>query len=155
MQIIEAKKITEQFNIALVVSRFNDDITYRLYEGAIQRLRELDFPAENITVLWTPGAVELPLAAQRLASTDRYAAIICLGAVIRGETNHYDYVCQQVSYGCQKVALENDIPVIFGVLTTENEEQALERVGGQHGHKGWDAVDAALEMVSVLRQAAK
>lgn len=140
------------YNIALVVSRFNEEITQALYEGAVARLQELGFANENITVVWVPGAVEIPLTAQRLARADGYEAIICLGAVIRGETTHYDYVCDQVSMGCQRVALENDVPVIFGVLTTENEEQAHDRIGGKHGHKGRDAVDAALEMVSVLRQ---
>lgn len=140
------------YNIALVVSHFNEEITQALYEGAVARLQELGFANEHITVVWVPGAVEIPLTAQRLARADGYEAIICLGAVIRGETTHYDYVCEQVSMGCQKVALENDVPVIFGVLTTENEEQAHDRIGGKHGHKGRDAVDAALEMVSVLRQ---
>jgi 6,7-dimethyl-8-ribityllumazine synthase len=152
MRIITAKKLKEVYNVAIVVSRFNEDITQRLLEGAVQRLKELDFADEHITVVWVPGAVEIPLTAQRLARADNIEVIICLGAVIRGETSHYDYVCEQVSQGCQKVSLEQDIPVIFGILTTENEEQALDRLGGKHGHKGRDAVDAALEMVSVLRQ---
>lgn len=138
--------------VAIVVSRFNEEITRRLYDGAVARLKELDFADEHVTAVWVPGAVEIPLTAQRLARTKHYEAIICLGAVIRGETSHYDYVCDQVSQGCQKVALENNIPVIFGVLTTEDETQALERTGGQHGHKGRDAVDTAVEMVSVLGQ---
>jgi len=138
--------------IAIVVSRFNEIITQRLLKGALERLQELNFSAEKITTLWVPGAVEIPLTAQRLARTKRYDAIICLGAVIRGETSHYDYVCDQVSTGCQKVALENNLPVIFGVLTTENETQALERTGGTCGHKGREAVDAAMEMIAVLKQ---
>lgn len=146
------KNIKESFNIALVISRFNEDVTRLLYEGAIERLKELAFLDENITTVWVPGAIEIPIAAQKLANSNQYKAIIVLGAVIRGETTHYDYVCQQVSFGCQKVALENQIPVIFGVLTTENEEQAFDRTGGKHGHKGRDAVNAALEMVSLLRQ---
>lgn len=152
MQIITAQKIKQHYNVAIVVSRFNEEITQALYEGAIARLKELEFADEHITTIWVPGAVEIPLVAQRLARADGYEAIICLGAVIRGETSHYDYVCDQVSQGCQRVALENDIPVIFGILTTDNEQQALDRVGGKHGHKGREAVDAALEMVSVLRQ---
>ncbi len=152
MQIIRAQKITEHFNVALVVGRFNEEITRLLYDGAIERLKELAFADEHITVVWVPGAVEIPLTAQRLARTNSYEVIICLGAVIRGETGHYEYVCDQVSTGCQTVALENDIPVIFGMLTTENETQALDRVGGIHGNKGREAVDAALEMVSVLCQ---
>src|SRR5262249_4934638 len=102
--------------------------------------------------VWVPGAIEIPIMVQRLAKTTRYEAIIALGAVIRGETTHYDYVCQQVSYGCQRLALDYNLPVIFGVLTTDTEEQALDRVGGQHGHKGRDAVDTAIEMVKVLRK---
>lgn len=152
MPVIIAQEIKSTFNIAIVVSRFNAEVTEALYQGALQRLKDLQFGDEHITVVWVPGAVEIPLVAKRLARTDQYKAIICLGAVIRGETSHYDYVCQQVSHGCQQVALENDIPVIFGVLTTENEEQALARAGGIHGNKGADAVDAALEMISVIEQ---
>jgi len=152
MRTITAHDLKTQFNIAIVISRFNEAITHKLYEGAILRLKELEFAEDQITVVWVPGAIEIPITAQSLATTNTYEAIVCLGAVIRGETNHYEYVCQQVSYGCQKVALKNSIPIIFGVLTTDNEEQALARVGGNHGHKGRDAIDAAFEMASVLRQ---
>ena len=103
-------------------------------------------------MIQVPGAIEIPLVAKLLAESNRYKAIIALGAVIRGETSHYDYVCDQVSQGCQKVMLDFNIPVIFGVLTTENEEQALARVGGVHGHKGIDAADAALEMIQVVEE---
>lgn len=136
--------------LAIVVSRFNSEITEKLLEGALQRMRELQL--ENETTVWVPGAVEIPLIAQHLARTNHYHAIIALGAVIRGETSHYDYVCQQVSMGCQKVALDNHIPVIFGVLTTDNEQQARARIGGAHGHKGRDAVDTAYQMISLLGQ---
>ncbi len=149
---IEMKPIKSNFKLAIVISRFNEEITQALYKGAIDRLEEKKFPKENITVAWVPGAVEIPLTAQQLAKTKNYAAIICLGAVIRGETSHYDYVCNQVSDGCQQVALHCEIPVIFGVLTTDNEEQAQQRAGGNHGNKGSDAVDAAFEMVSVIQQ---
>lgn len=152
MQTIQARSIKEHYNVAVVVSRFNENVTQLLYEGAVQRLRELDFSEEHITVVWVPGAVEIPLTAQRLARANAYEAIICLGAVIRGETNHYDYVCNQVSMGCQQVSLKNDIPIAFGILTTENEAQALDRAGGSYGNKGIEAVNCALEMVSVLRQ---
>ncbi|MGE3919874.1 MAG: 6,7-dimethyl-8-ribityllumazine synthase [Gammaproteobacteria bacterium] len=155
MKQIIAQDIKSQFNIAIVISRFNEEITQQLYEGAIERLRELNFSEDQITVIWVPGAVEIPVVTQRIAQQDAFEAIICLGAVIRGETDHYDYVCRMVSDGCQRVALENDVPVIFGVLTTENEEQAQDRVGGAHGNKGRYCVDAAFEMVSVLRQVAK
>lgn len=139
-----------QAQIAIVVSEFNVNITQRLLEGALERLRELS--EKEAFVAWVPGAVEIPLLAQHLAKTKRYDAIVALGAVIRGETTHYDYVCQQVSDGCQRVSLDHHIPVIFGVLTTENEQQALERVGGKHGHKGRDAMDAAFQMINLLRQ---
>jgi 6,7-dimethyl-8-ribityllumazine synthase len=137
------------FRIAIVVSRFNTEVTEKLLAGAVTRLDELGITASHVS--WVPGAVEIPIVAQQLAKSQRYDAIIALGAVIRGETTHYDYVCQQVSYGCQKIALDQQLPVIFGVLTTENDEQALERVGGSHGHKGRDAADAAIEMIQLLR----
>jgi 6,7-dimethyl-8-ribityllumazine synthase len=127
-------------------------VTQRLCEGAIARLKELAIPNEMITLVWVPGAVEIPVVAKQLASTKRYAIIITLGAVIRGETSHYDYVCKQVSDGCQAVALEYTIPVIFNVITAENLEQALDRAGGKHSHNGREAVDAAFEMVSVMKQ---
>ena len=139
---------TDEFNIAIVVSRFNQGVTEALLNSALQRLKELNFPEQRITILRVPGAIEIGLAAQQIAISDENClAIICLGAVIRGETTHYDYVCQQVSYACQKVALEESIPVIFGVLTTDNEEQAKARI-----YKGRDAVDAAMEMISILDQ---
>ena len=152
MRVIHAQDIEAHFNIAIVVSRFNDSITQALLEGALERLRELKCDDDHITVVWVPGAVELPLIAQQLAKQNNYDAIICLGAVIRGETDHYQYVCQQASYGCQKIMLEFNLPVIFGVLTTDNENQAKDRVGGKKGHKGRDAVDAAFEMISVMKQ---
>lgn len=139
---------TDEFNITIVVSRFNQGITEALLNSALQRLKELNFPEECITIVRVPGAVEIGLAAQQIAISDENClAIICLGAVIRGETTHYDSVCQQVSYACQKVALEESIPVIFGILTTDNEEQAKARI-----YKGQDAVNAAMEMISVLDQ---
>lgn len=152
MSTIHAQDISKSFPVAIVISRFNENITKALYDGARERLTELAFKDDDITVIWVPGAIEIPLVAQELARKNKYAAIICLGAVIRGETSHYDYVCQQASTGCQQVALENSLPVIFGVLTTDNERQAKERCGGKHGHKGRDAVDAAFEMVSILAQ---
>jgi 6,7-dimethyl-8-ribityllumazine synthase len=152
MKTIIAQDLKTQFNIAIIVSRFNEDVTQKLYEGAIQRLKELEFSELQITTVWVPGAVEIPITAQRLTRTKRYEALVCLGAVIRGETSHYDYVCNQVSNGCQQIALESNLPIIFGVLTTDTEEQALARAGGVHGNKGRDAIDAAFEMVSILRQ---
>ncbi len=152
MQVLNVQNVPGCFNIAIVVSRFNHEITQKLLEGAIERLKELGFSEDRITVAWVPGAVEIPVTAQRFARVGKYEAIICLGAVIFGETRHFDYVCQQVSQGCQTVALNNDIPVIFGVLTTENMQQAQDRVGGRKGHMGREAANAAYEMVSVLDQ---
>jgi 6,7-dimethyl-8-ribityllumazine synthase len=140
------------YRIAIIVAQFNETITDQLLAGAIERLHELGFSNDYVTVIQVPGAVEIPLAAQRLAKTELYEAIICLGTVIQGETNHYDYVCEQVSQGCQRVALDQDIPVVFGVLTTKNEEQALARAGGSDGHKGIEAVDTAVEMVAALKK---
>jgi 6,7-dimethyl-8-ribityllumazine synthase len=152
MRTLDESKTRSAFPIAFVVSRFNPEITGALLEGALVRSRELGFTDQQMTVVWVPGAVELPIAAQRLAQLGIYDAIVVLGAVIRGETTHHHFVAEQASQGCQQVALQNDIPVIFGVLTTENEEQAHDRIGGKHGHKGKDSVDAAMEIVSVLRQ---
>jgi len=140
------------FPIAVIVSTFNHAITTALKEGTIQRLNELGFRPKDITVVEVPGAVEIPLVANLLAKKNQVQVIIALGAVIRGETSHYDYVCEQVSVGCQRVMLEQDIPVIFGVLTTDNEKQAWDRAGGQHGHKGRDAADCAVMMHSIKQQ---
>lgn len=141
---------TMQF--AIIVSEFNTEVTNALLQGALDRFAELNINSDHVTVVKVPGAVEIPLIAQILARKNKYQAIICLGAVIRGETTHYDYVCEQVSQGCQRVMLDNTIPVIFGLLTTENDEQALERVGGKHGHKGKDAVDAAIHMAKTVNE---
>jgi 6,7-dimethyl-8-ribityllumazine synthase len=152
MKVLNVQNVPGCFNIAIVVSRFNQDITQKLHDGALQRLKELGFPDDRITVAWVPGAVEIPITAKRFALTGEYEAIICLGAVIYGETKHFEYVCQQVTHGCQTVALSHDIPVIFGVLTTDNMAQAQDRVGGKKGHMGIEAANAAYEMVSVLSQ---
>lgn len=135
--------------IAIVVSQFNEEVTSKLLTGAYNRLLELNISKQNIKVIHVPGAVEIPYAAQLLAKTKQFEAIIALGAVIRGETSHYDYVCDQVSQGCQRVMLDHHIPVIFGVLTTDTEEQALARVGGDAGHKGKDAADTAIAMLKL------
>lgn len=137
--------------IAIVVSKFNEHITLPLLEGCMSQLNSYEIAITPADVTWVPGAVEIPLIAQRYAASGHYDAVICLGAVIRGETTHYDYVCQQVSYGCQRTALQYDLPVIFGVLTTENDEQAFDRVGGKQGHKGKEAADAALAMAQLPR----
>lgn len=152
IHVIDSKKSTSSFNIAIIVSCFNQEITQILYDGAIQRLKELEFPLEQITVVWVPGAIEVPITAQRLAETEKYEAIICLGAVIQGDTKHFDYVCQQVSYGCQEVALKYSTPVIFGILTTNDEQQAYARAGGSEGHVGRSSVDTACDLIAVLHQ---
>ncbi len=140
---------------AIVVSQFNQSITDKLLSGALQRLNELGFQKNQVTVLTVPGAVEIPLTAQLLAKTKKYNSIICLGAIVRGETSHYDYVCQQVSQGCQRVMLDFNIPVIFGVLTTEDFAQAEDRVGGKEGHKGMEAADTAVAMMQIMEQIQK
>ena len=139
------------FPVAIVVSLFNRPITQALQDGALEALQAAGFLPEHITIIEVPGAVEIPLVAQRLAKQNKFGAILALGAVVRGETTHYDYVCEQVSTGCQQITLAYDVPVVFGVLTTENEAQAWDRLGGAHGHKGHDAVACALSMHHVLQ----
>lgn len=140
-----------KLKIAIVVSQFNQAITSELLHGAKNYLLEAGVAEEAIHTVFVPGAIEIPLISKLLAKKNHYDAIIALGAVIRGETSHYDYVCNQVSQGCQQVMLEFEIPVIFGVLTTENEQQALDRIGGKEGHKGRDAAEAALAMIKIIR----
>jgi 6,7-dimethyl-8-ribityllumazine synthase len=152
MPVIHAKDEKTSFRTGIVVSRFNHEVTLRLLDGALTRLKELGISEESTHVVWVPGAVEIPLIAQKLAESAKFDAVICLGAVIRGETGHYDHVCNQVSYGCQRVALQYDVPVIFGVLTTDDEFQAMARSGGEHSHKGIESVDAAMEMVTLRRK---
>lgn len=151
MKTIHAKPIEHVVKIAIVISRFNQEISDKLLEGALERLEELEVKPANITIAWVPGAIELPLVAQAL-SKKSYQALICFGSVIRGQTDHYDYVCHMVSQGCLEVGLKSKKPVIFGVLTTNSQAQAMERCGGNKGHKGRSAVDAAMEMISVLTQ---
>lgn len=138
--------------LAIVVSEFNDLITGKMLEGALEEAKSQGLTDEQIEVRRVPGAVELPFVANLLAKTKRYDAIVLLGCVIRGETDHYDYVCDQVSYGTQKVMLKHDLPVIFGILTTHNKEQALERVGGKKGHKGKYCVQAAVTMAKIKKE---
>lgn len=137
-------------NIAIVVSEFNHEITEKLLTGALLRLSQLGVDPQNIRVIKVPGAVEIPLTAKMLGLSKKYQAIICLGAVIRGDTDHYDYVCQQVSDGCQRVMLELNMPIIFGILTTANDEQAEARVSDPSNHKGMEAADAAMKMIQVM-----
>lgn len=148
----QSNELKNTFPIALVVSTFNEPITGALKQGAVERLTELGFSSSDITLVEVPGAVEIPFVAQKLAKMNQVRVIVALGAVIRGETSHYDYVCDQVSQGCQRVMLDFDIPVIFGVLTTENDAQAWDRLGGRHGHKGKEAIDCAVTMHLINQQ---
>lgn len=135
---------------ATAVSRFNDLVTSRLLEGALLAFRQHGVAEDDLEVAWTPGAFELPLIAQRLATSRQFDAVLCLGAVIRGETAHFDYVAGECARGVQQVTLETGVPCIFGVLTTDTLEQALDRAGGKHGNKGWEAAIAAMEMAGLL-----
>lgn len=149
--IIEGKISAEGCRFAIIVSRFNDFISSKLVEGALDALVRHGADEEQVSLVKVPGAFEIPIAAKKLASTGNYDAIICLGAVIRGATPHFDYVAAEVSKGIAVIALETGIPVTFGVLTTENLEQAIERAGSKSGNKGWDAAVAAMEMVSLFK----
>ena len=138
--------------IAVVVARFNDFVTSRLKDGAVQALAEHGVAEGQVDIMTVPGAFEIPLAARKAATLGRYDAVICLGAVIRGGTPHFEYVAGECARGVAQVALESGVPVLFGVLTTDDAEQAMERAGGSLGNKGRDAALAALEMVSVLER---
>lgn len=152
MKTFEGKLVSENIRIGIVAARFNEFITSKLLNGAIDALTRHEVKEEDIEVAWVPGAFEIPLLAAKMAKSGRYDAIICLGAVIRGSTTHYDYVCSEVSKGIANVSLSNDIPVMFGVLTTENIEQAIERAGTKAGNKGFDCAVGAIEMVNLIRE---
>ena len=152
MKIIEGKVVADHVKIAIVASRFNEFIVKRLFDGAVDGLVRHGVSDDDITAAWVPGAFEIPLAAEKMAQSGRYDAVICVGAVIRGSTSHYEYVCAEVAKGIAHVALESKIPVIFGVLTTENIEQAIQRAGSKSGNKGYDAALSAIEMVNLIRQ---
>jgi len=151
MNVLEGKLVGEGLNIALVISRFNSFITERLLEGALDCLRRHGVADSGLTVVRVPGAWEIPLVAKKLAQTGSHNAIICLGAVIRGSTPHFDYVAAEVSKGIAQVSLESGVPILFGILTTDTLEQAVERAGSKAGNKGYAAAEAALEMVSLLK----
>ncbi len=152
MKIIEGKIDASKLNIAIVVSRFNEFITNKLLGGAVDCLKRHNADEENITAVWVPGAFEIPSITKRLAQTKKYDAIICLGTVIRGATPHFDYVSAEVTKGVAHVGMDYDIPVIFGVLTTDTIEQAIERAGTKSGNKGFDAAMAAIEMTNLFKQ---
>jgi 6,7-dimethyl-8-ribityllumazine synthase len=148
---IEGNLIAEGKKFAIVVSRFNDFITERLVGGAMDGLIRSGARDEDVDVVRVPGAFEIPLLAKKMAGRGRYNAVICLGAVIRGATSHYDYVCAEVSKGIAAVGLQAEIPVIFGILTTDTIEQAIERAGTKAGNKGWDAAMSAIEMANLMQ----
>ena len=152
MNTFEGKLIPEKIKVGIVAARFNEFITSKLLSGAIDGLVRHDVKEEDIDVAWVPGAFEIPLIASKMAKSGKYDAVICLGAVNRGSTSHYDYVCSEVSKGIASVSLSSDIPVMFGVLTTENIEQAIERAGTKAGNKGYDCALGAIEMVNLIRQ---
>jgi len=152
MRTLEGKLMGEGWKFALVVSRFNSFITERLLEGALDSLRRKGVGEEDLTVVRVPGAWEIPLVAKRLAQAKAHHAIICLGAVIRGSTPHFDYVAAEVSKGIAQVTLETGVPVSFGILTTDTLEQAVERAGSKAGNKGYAAAEAAIEMVNLLKE---
>jgi 6,7-dimethyl-8-ribityllumazine synthase len=149
MTIYEGKLNGKGMKFALVVGRFNELISSRLYEGALDCLRRHDVADGDVDSAWVPGAFEMPLVAQKLAATGKYDAVICLGAVIRGGTPHFDYVAAEAAKGIAKVSLDSGVPVVFGVLTTDSIEQAVERAGAKGGNKGWSAASTALEMANL------
>ena len=152
MKTFEGKLVSKDIKIGIVASRFNEFITVKLLGGAIDALTRHNVSQEQIEVAWVPGAFEIPLIASKMAKSGKYDAVICLGAVIRGSTTHYDYVCSEVTKGISQVSLGSGIPVMFGVLTTENIEQAIERAGTKAGNKGFDCAVGAIEMVNLIRE---
>lgn len=152
MRTVEGKLVGAGLKFALIVSRFNSFITERLLEGALDCLRRQGVSEDALTVVRVPGAWEIPLVARRLAQARAYDAVICLGAVIRGSTPHFDYVAAEVSKGVAQVSLESGVPIAFGILTTDNLEQAIERAGSKAGNKGFAAAEAAIEMVNLLKE---
>ncbi len=152
MKTFEGKLISQDIKIGIVAARFNEFITSRLLSGALDGLTRHGVKDEDIHVAWVPGAFEIPLIASKMVKSKKYDAVICLGAVIRGSTTHYDYVCNEVSKGIAAISLSSDIPVLFGVLTTENIEQAIERAGTKAGNKGYDCALSAIEMVNLIRE---
>ena len=155
MNIIEGMLTGKDRKFAIVVSRFNDFITSKLVDGALDCLLRHEVKDEDITLVKVPGAFEIPLAAQKLAESGSYDGVICLGAVIRGATTHYDYVCNEVSKGIAKITLDTGLPVGFGIVTTENIEQAIERAGTKSGNKGYDTAMSVLEMIDLFSTMAK
>jgi 6,7-dimethyl-8-ribityllumazine synthase len=152
MRTLEGQLTTSGEKFFIVVSRFNEFISSKLLSGALDELKRHGIEDNNIDIAWVPGAFEIPLVAKKAAKTGKYNAVIALGAVIKGSTSHYDYVCAEVSKGVASVSLETEVPVLFGVLTTDNLEQAIERAGTKSGNKGADAAKSAIEMANLIKQ---
>lgn len=151
MRTLEGKVVAEGIKIGIVAARFNEFITSRLLGGAIDGLVRHGMNEEDVDVAWVPGAFEIPLIAKKMAKSGKYDAVIALGAVIRGSTSHYDYVCNEVSKGIASVSLQTGVPVMFGIVTTENIEQAIERAGTKAGNKGYDCALGAIEMINLIK----
>jgi 6,7-dimethyl-8-ribityllumazine synthase len=155
MPTFEGKLIAKGLKFGIVVSRFNELVTSKLLDGALDCLKRHDADEKDIDIFFCPGSFEIPLVAKKIALTGKYDALICLGAVIRGETPHFDYIANEVSKGIAQVQLETGIPIAFGILTTDDVEQALNRAGIKSGNKGWDAALTAIEMANLLNQIKK
>ncbi len=151
MRTFEGNLIAQDLRIGIVAARFNEFITNKLLSGAVDALQRHEIGEGQISVAWVPGAFEIPLIAAKMASSGQYDAILCLGAVIRGSTSHYDYVCSEVTKGVASVSLSSGLPVLFGVLTTDTIEQAIERAGTKAGNKGFEVATGAIEMANLLR----
>lgn len=151
MKTFEGHLLAKGFKFGIVVGRFNEFISNKLLSGALDALKRHGAGESDIEIAWVPGAFEIPLATQKMAKTGRYDAVIALGAVIRGSTPHFDYVSAETTKGIAKVSLDNELPIIFGVLTTDTIEQAIERAGTKAGNKGWDAAMSAIEMASLFK----
>lgn len=151
MRIIEGSMVADGAKIGIIASRFNEFITSKLVGGCIDGLKRHGVNEADIDIIWVPGAFEIPLVAKKAAGSKKYDAVICLGAVIRGATSHYDYVCAEVSKGISTVSLASDLPVLFGVLTTDTIEQAIERAGTKAGNKGYDCALSAIEMINLIK----
>ena len=152
MKTYEGKLVSNDIKVGIVVARFHEFITSKLLGGAIDGLKRENVKEDDIEVAWVPGAFEIPLIAKKMADSQKYDAVICLGAVIRGATSHYDYVCAEVSKGVAQVSLNAGIPVMFGILTTDTIEQAVERAGTKAGNKGFECAQGAIEMVNLIRE---
>ncbi len=152
MNTFEGKVVSSGIRIGIVASRFNEFITSKLVSGAMDGLVRHDVNENDVDIAWVPGAFEIPLIAKKMAGSGKYDAVICVGAVIRGSTSHYDYVCSEVSKGIASVALSSEVPVMFGILTTDTIEQAIERAGTKAGNKGYDCALGAIEMVNLIRE---